>query len=491
IGGMWKSKIGSILLVVAALGVGWFVVASEPKLASFIDANENIKSVFPTSTVATLRTEYPFRLGLDLAGGSRLVFRADVSKTEPSEVNDAMAALRDVIDRRVNILGVSEPVVTTEKSFTGDEYRLVVELPGVTDLDKAAQAIGETPVLEFKTLKEDYDAIVAKNQTILETQAQTPQTVTIGDDGVATIDVNPQQGELVDPYITTSLGGRQLSKATLQFDPTTRQPIIALQFNEEGAKLFEEITGANIGKPVAIFLDNQPLSIPVVQQKITGGQAVITGEFTPQEARALVGRLNSGALPLKVELIGSQVVGATLGGDSVEKGVKAASYGFLLIALFLILWYRLPGVLAVIALSAYVAIMLAFFKLIPVVLTAAGIAGFIISMGLAVDANVLIFERMKEEMRAGKNIKEAVALGITRAWSSIRDSNTASLISAAILFWLGSSVVKGFALTLGLGVLTSLFTAIVITRLFLMGVAGKQNGRFARFLFSNGLNSGK
>ena len=480
---MWKSKIGSILLVLAALGIGWFVVGSEPKLASFIDTNENVKGAFPTSTVANLRATYPFRLGLDLAGGSRLVFRADVSKTEASEVGEAMASLRDVIERRINILGVSEPVVTTEKSFNGNEYRLVVELPGVTNLDQAAKVIGETPLLEFKTIRPDgpeKDKIIKARQDL--------SNMVVNEKGEIVITAESQ----MDPdFIDTALGGGQLSKATLQFDPTTRKPIIALQFNDEGAKLFEEITEANIGKPVAIFLDGSPLSIPTVQQKITGGQAVITGDFTPQEARDLVGRLNSGALPLKVELIGSQVVGATLGVDSVEKGVKAAAYGFLLIALFLILWYRLPGVLAVIALSTYVAIMLAFFKFIPVVLTAAGIAGFIISMGLAVDANVLIFERMKEEMRAGKSIKEAVALGITRAWSSIKDSNTASLISAIILFWLGSSVVKGFALTLGLGVLVSLFTAIVITRLFLISVAGKQNGRFARFLFSNGLNSGK
>jgi len=480
---MWKSKIGSILLVLAALGIGWFVVGSEPKFASFIDTNENVKGAFPTSTVANLRATYPFRLGLDLAGGSRLVFRADVSKTEASEVGEAMASLRDVIERRINILGVSEPVVTTEKSFNGNEYRLVVELPGVTNLDQAAKVIGETPLLEFKTIRPDgpeKDKIIKARQDL--------SNMVVNENGEIVITAESQ----MDPdFIDTALGGGQLSKATLQFDPTTRKPIIALQFNDEGAKLFEEITEANIGKPVAIFLDGSPLSIPTVQQKITGGQAVITGDFTPQEARDLVGRLNSGALPLKVELIGSQVVGATLGVDSVEKGVKAAAYGFLLIALFLILWYRLPGVLAVIALSTYVAIMLAFFKFIPVVLTAAGIAGFIISMGLAVDANVLIFERMKEEMRAGKSIKEAVALGITRAWSSIKDSNTASLISAIILFWLGSSVVKGFALTLGLGVLVSLFTAIVITRLFLISVAGKQNGRFARFLFSNGLNSGK
>ncbi len=479
---MWKSKIGSILLVIAALGIGWFVVGSEPRLQSAVDSN-GVRGVFPTSTIASIQREYPFRLGLDLAGGTRLVFKADVSKTDPNEVGSAMASLRDVIERRINILGVSEPVVTTERSFNGDEYRLVVELPGVTNLDEAARVIGETPLLEFKTVRPDgpeKDKIIKARQDLAN--------MVVDENGF--INITPESQ--MDPdFVDTALGGGQLSRATLQFDPTTRKPIIALQFNEEGAALFEKITEENIGKPVAIFLDGSPLSIPTVQQKIAGGEAVITGDFTPQEARELVGRLNSGALPLKIELIGSQVVGATLGTDSVERGVKAALFGFLFIAIFLIIWYRLPGLLAVIALGSYVLLMLAFFKLIPIVLTAAGIAGFVISMGLAVDANVLIFERMKEEMRSGKTIKESVALGMTRAWSSIKDSNIASLISATILFWLGTSVVKGFALTLGLGVLTSLFTVLVLTRVFLLAVAGKQNGAFARFLFSNGFTSGK
>lgn len=477
---MWKIKIGSTLLILLALAIGWFVAGSEPKLATFTKSNAFLTTIFPDAYVEKIRTEYPFRLGLDLAGGSRLIFKADVSKTDPSEINNRMASLRDVIERRINIFGVSEAVVTTEKSFTGNEYRLVVELPGVTNLDQAAKTIGETPLLEFKTIRpegEEKEKIKKARQAYIDSF----------NSGSGTILITPESQ--MDPeLIDTPLGGGQLTKASLQFDQTTRKPVISLQFNDEGAKLFEQITEANIGKPVAILLDGSLLSAPTVQQKITGGQAVINGEFTPQEARELVGRLNSGALPLKVELIGSQVVSPTLGVDSVAKGLKAASYAFVIIALFLIFWYRLPGLLAVIALSSYVVIMLALFKLIPVVLSAAGIAGFIISIGLAVDANILIFERMKEEMRSGKSVKEAVALGISRAWSSIKDSNIASLISATILFWLGTSVVKGFALTLGLGILVSLFTSIVLTRVFLISIAGNQNSRLARFLFSNGFS---
>lgn len=479
---MWKTKLGSLALVCMAVAIGWFVAGSQ---SEFQQAAQTYRLgwLFPTSTVQNLQSEYPFRLGLDLAGGSRLVFKADVSQVDPNEVGNAMESLRDVIERRVNILGVSEPVVTTERSFNGDEYRLVVELPGFTNLDDAARAIGETPLLEFKTVRPDgpeKDAIIQARQNLAN--------LVVDEEGY--INITPESQ--MDPdFVDTPLGGGQLSKATLQFDPTTRQPVIALQFNDEGAALFEKITEENIGKPVAIFLDGFPLSIPVVQQKISGGQAVITGEFSPQEARELVGRLNSGALPLKIELIGSQLVGATLGDDSVESGVRAVAIGFLVIAIFLVAWYRLPGLLAVIALATYVVIMLAFFKFIPVVITAAGIAGFIISMGLAVDANVLIFERMKEEMQNGKSVKDSVALGVSRAWSSIKDSNIASLISATILFWLGTSVVKGFALTLGLGVVVSLFTVLVVTRVFLLAVAGSQNGPLARFLFSNGLGTGK
>jgi len=226
----------------------------------------------------------------------------------------------------------------------------------------------------------------------------------------------------------------------------------------------------------------------VVREEIPNGQAVISGNFNPNEAKLLVGRLNSGALPVPISLISTQTIGATLGETAVNAGVKAAIIGFLLIALFLILWYRLPGLIAVLSLIIFITIILAFFKLLPVTLSAAGMAGFIISIGIAVDANVLIFERIKEELRSGRTIAEAVKLGFHRAWFSIRDSNISSLIAALILFWFGTSLIKGFALTLGMGVIISMFSAITISRIFLSAFVFVGEGKVARFLFSSGIS---
>jgi protein-export membrane protein SecD len=380
-----------------------------------------------------------------------------------------MDALRDVIERRVNLFGVSEPVVQIEgASFvSGGEQKLIVDLPGVTDVEKATTMIGQTPLLEFKT----------------EAPANAPQKVSIGEDGKATIAASER-------FVSTELTGRYLKKATLEFDQNTREPRVALQFDETGTRLFAEITKANVGKTVAIYLDGSPISIPVVRQEIPDGQAIISGSFNPTEARQLVGRLNSGALPVPISLLSKQTIGASLGGTAVKAGVKAGVIGFVLVALFLILWYRLPGLVAVVSLSIFVSIMLALFKLIPVTLTAAGIAGFIISMGIAVDANVLTFERIKEELREGRTIADAVKLGFSRAWSSIRDSNTSSIITAIILFWFGTSLIKGFALTLGLGVLVSMVSAITISRIFISTLAFMKENKVTRFLFSSGITSG-
>jgi len=458
---MWKTRLIATMLLIAGLGVGYFDYVSQ------VDAGS--------------RAYKPFSLGLDLSGGAHLVYRADISSIPQEEVKDATAALRDVIERRVNIFGVSEPIVQTERAGAlaeGEDagtYRLIVELPGVTDVKTATEMIGATPVLEFMTRKSDADFIEYQDTLFAyEERGEKPSS------------------ELVDTvYDHTGLTGRFLQTASLAFDQTTGEPYVLLDFNKEGKELFAEITRENIGEPVAIFLDRNlgnilPITEPIVREEISGGTAQISGNFTAEEAKLLVGRLNSGALPVDhLELISTQTIGPTLGMEAVNSGIKAALWGLGFVGLFLILWYRLAGLVASLALGMYVAIMLAVFKLIPVTLTAAGVAGFILSVGIAVDANILIFERMKEELRSGKKIKEAIEEGFARAWLSIRDGNLSSIITAVILFWFGTSLIEGFALTFGLGILASMLSAIVISRTFLLAIA-VQN-RTMRVLLRSGV----
>lgn len=456
---MWKKLILTLIILILGTGVGLFIYKSEYKLNPKFGSE---KAFFQN---------HQFRLGLDLSGGSHLIYKADVSAVASGEVGESMDALRDVIERRVNLFGVSEPVVQIQEgSFVSgnNDEKLIVDLPGVTDVEKATAMIGQTPLLEFKT----------------EAPKDAPQEVKVGPDGKIDLDLSSR-------YVATNLTGRYLDKAVLEFDQNTREPRVSLKFNAEGTKLFAEITKANVGKTVAIFLDGSPISTPVVREEILDGQAVISGSFTPTEARQLVGRLNSGALPVPISLLSKQTIGASLGESATGAGVKAGVIGFIFIALFLILWYRLPGLVAVISLGIFAVIMLALFKLIPVTLTTAGIAGFIISMGIAVDANVLIFERIKEELHLGRSIADSVSSGFSRAWSSIRDSNTSTFITALILFWFGTSLIKGFALTLGMGVIVSMFSAITISRVFLSLLSYMKENKFTRFLFSSGLSSGK
>jgi protein-export membrane protein SecD len=442
---MIKKRIFAVLVLIVGFGLGWAVFRSEA----------------PNPPQAL--SKYPFRLGLDLSGGTHLLYSADVSKLSSSQIDDSMNALRDIIERRVNLFGVGEPIVQVQTgSFgSGGDQRLSVELPGVTDIASAIQMIGQTPFLEFRQ------------------QSDEPQQVVVGPDGTASIDPNGN-------FVATPLNGKYLKSSQLSFNPTTGEPIVNLNFNDEGAKLFEEITRANIGKTLAIYLDGAPISAPVVREAISGGQAQISGNFTPTEGRELVGRLNSGALPVPISLISTETIGATLGEQAVNSGVKAALIGFIVIAIFLLVWYRLPGLVATFALAIYVAITLTLYKLIPVTLSTAGIAGFIISIGMAVDANILIFERFKEERKLGHGVQDAISAGFSRAWLSIRDANTASIIIAIILFWFGSSLIKGFALTFGLGVVVSLISAIGITRVFLRALPTMENSKIGRFLFSNG-----
>lgn len=466
---MWRKRIIALLLLLAGTGVGYFIYISEYN---------------PEHKLAM-----PFRYGLDIQGGTQLVYQADTSQIAPGEVRDNMSALRDVINRRIDLFGVSEAMVQVEEAGTlsGDPtQRLIVELPGVTDIAQAVDLIGQTPLLEFKTMRPEGEERTA----MIEAQENAQKAL-------ANPDITEAERTMIisnpllyqDPYfVPTSLTGAFLEKATVQFDQTTSQPLVQLTFTDEGRKLFAEITKANVGKQVAIYLDGSPISTPVVQEPILDGNAQISGDFNVQTARELVGRLNSGALPVPIALLSTQTIGATLGERALDAGVRAGIVGILVVAVFLLLWYRLPGLISVIALAIYVALMLAIFKLIPVTLTAAGIAGFILSIGMAVDANILIFERMKEELKKGKDIVDAIDDGFARAWLSIRDSNISSILSAAILFWFGTSMVKGFALTLGIGVLVSMFSAITVSRTLLMALGTRGNSKAIRFFFGNGLN---
>jgi len=393
--------------------------------------------------------EKEFMLGLDLQGGAELLYEADLSGLDPDTYSQAMDGLRDVIERRINTLGVREPEV--EAVISGDSYRLKVRIPGITDPQEAIKEIGRTPYLEFQELKDNYEEIQEKNQLVEETG----------------------EGEMENFFQPTELTGQYLEAAGIAFDSNTNQPYITLQFNEQGAKLFEEITGRNIEKPLAMSIDGEILSAPNVSEQISGGTAQITGEFTTEEAKFLARNLNAGALPVPIgEPISMMTVGPTLGMVSLQKSLKAGFFGILAIIAFLIIIYRLPGLLASIALLIYGVLLLALFKLGSFTLTLSGIGGFILSLGMAVDANILIFSRMREEIRSGKDLVISVDEGFKRAWTSIRDGNLTTLMVGLILFGVGTSFVQGFATTLCLGILISMFSAVFVSRSFLMVLAG-------------------
>jgi preprotein translocase subunit SecD len=435
----------------------------------------------------------PFRLGLDLSGGSYLVYVADTSEVAEAEVPDAMDSLRDVIERRINAFGIAEPKVQTERhsiGVDGVEERLIVELPGVTDLDEAVELIGQTPLLEFRTEVSEVEQLIIDSEISERIQSSSEDQLNE--------EVMAQLTELQNRrYQNTELTGKYLRRAQLQFSQAgvhggglSSRPIVGISFDSEGADLFEDITRENIGKTIAIYLDGQLVSAPMVNTAISGGQAVIEGDFDIEEAKTLVGRLNSGALPIPIELISTSTIGPSLGQDAVDAGVYAGIVGLILVAIVLVLWYRLPGLIAVIALGVYTAFMLWMFKFIPVTLTSAGIAGFIISIGIAVDANILIFERLKEEIRSGASIHDAISTGFKRAWASIRDANISSIISAIILFWFGTPLIKGFALTFGLGIMVSMLTAITFTRLMLLSLNNKERDtKLEKFLYGSGFNA--
>lgn len=564
--------------------------------------------------------ENQFRLGLDLQGGSQLIYQADVSNISDADKDDLLDGVRDVIERRVNTFGVSEPVIQINKTIDND-YRIIVELAGIKNVDDAIKEIGETPKLEFKeqdtenisideqslSLMNNYnqglqtkmDEILQKinegndfaqlaiaNNTPLKVSddPNSPGTENNGDLGwinendpenynlvkdlsvgqISSVFENEnfikvlkledkRMGEesklqeykvreialikMTEDYLksmsenwkNTELTGKNLKRAVLQFNPNDNRPEVSLEFDEEGSQLFEQITERNVGRPVAIYLDDYPISVPNVNEKISGGKAVISGNFTIDEAKELVQRLKAGALPVPIELINQKTVGATLGHQSIVDSLEAGIIGIILVALFMLIFYRFFGLSSVFSLIIYGLSVLAIFKALPlafsltfgllfvalilmafdelkildfpltilfvaigvvlfvyglnsVTLTLAGVAGFILSIGMAVDANVLIFERIKEEVRSGRSLRDAVDEGTRRAWSSIRDGNFSTLLMCLVLMSFGTGVLKGFGTTLFIGVSISMFSAIVITRSFLLVFLGKKMEKMG-FLF--------
>jgi protein-export membrane protein SecD len=401
----------------------------------------------------------PFKTGLDLRGGAHLLYEADLSKVKREDRESSMNGLRDVIERRVNYTGTKEPVVQVEKA--GQKYRLIVELAGVSDIKKAIEMIGQTPTLDFReemSLEQRQNIVKMLPESeiqryIQDIEKQTGKKIT-----------KDQVAEYLPLYKQTKLTGKYLKTAKLDFDQNSYKPIVSLEFNKEGAKIFKELTKKNIGKKLAIYIDNQIISSPTVQEEITGGKAQITGEFTTEEAKKLARNLSAGALPAPIKLISQQTIGASLGQSSVKKSINAGTIGFLLVILFMILVYKFSGFLSDIALLFYSVILLALFKLMPVTLNLSGIAGFILSLGMAVDANVLVFERLKEEFGEGIDFDTAVDNAFHRAWPAIRDGHLTTLITCVILYMFASGFVRGFALTLALGNLCSMFSAMIVTK---------------------------
>lgn len=627
--------------------------------------------------------EAPFRLGLDLSGGTSLTYDLDLSVIATGDRLDAAQGARDVIERRVNMFGVSEPNVQINKTAQGN-YQISVELAGVKDVNQAIKMIGETPLLQFKELNEERKELTDEEKTLMDdynkkaeikagdvlgkvlsggnfeelakdfsedentkvnggslgwiSSRENPEIVTIAEklevgqtntnlqktsqgyeivkvedkrpktqDGQPVVEVkaahllicyqgatscesglDKQQaldkisklkeeatsanfaelvkqnstepgardsaGELgwfsngamvkefeeavmsmskdeiagpvesqfgyhliykqderpvtdyklrhifiktqsiadilgnIDEWKTTELTGKYLKRAAVQFNPQDNSPEVALDFDSEGGKIFEDITGRNIDKPVAIFLDGYIISQPNVSQKITGGQAVISGRFNIVEAKTLAQRLNAGALPVPINLVNQQAIGASLGQSSVNNSMTAGLIGLAMVAIFMVIFYRLPGILSIVSLLIYGSLLMAIFKIWPVTMTLSGIAGFILSIGMAVDANVLIFERIKEELKTGKPLGNAINEGFSRAWPSIRDGNYTTLITCFILTQFLTGSIKGFAITLALGVLVSMFSAIVVTRNLLRLLI---NSKLADKLWLFGANIGR
>lgn len=406
----------------------------------------------PDIKVPLLGERKGLRLGLDLRGGTHLVLEADLSQIGPGEnPEDAVKGAMGIIERRVDAYGVTEPVIQRQPGGN----RILVQLPGVKDIDEAVRLIGKTAQLEFYEPKLD-----ERGEQLRDKEGKLQWIPAKAKDS------REQEVALTGKYLKRN--------AFVDIQQTTNEPLVHFEWDKEGAILFEQITTRLVGKPLGIFLDNELVSYPTVKSVIKD-KGVIEG-LTIDEARLLSIQLNAGALPVPLKIVQQQDVDAILGADSLKKSLLAGEIGIALTLLLMLLYYRLPGLLADIALLIYGVLMLAIFKVVPVTLTLAGIAGFLISIGMAVDANVLIFERLKEELRAGRTLGAAVEAGFERAWSAIFDSNITTLIACGVLYWFGSrfgaSAVMGFAFTLAIGVVVSMLSAVFISRTFLRAILG-------------------
>jgi protein-export membrane protein SecD len=412
---------------------------------------------------ANFNQDFPIRQGLDLQGGIQVLLQADVPPGQTVDP-DAMNAAVGIVQSRVNALGVSEPLVQPAGG-----NRIVVELPGVKDPNAAIQTIGQTGTLEFI----DAGSTYLPTGTVVTTTLGGTSTTPAATPTAANATPAPTS-PFANQTFKTVLTGKDLQTASVGFDQVNR-PEIDFVLTSSGAKTFADYTSANVGKYLAITMDKKVIECPVIQSPITGGRGVINGGqgagFTLQSAQNIVIQLKYGALPVPLKVVDSNQVGPTLGAEAIRQSIIAGAIGLGIVLTFMLLYYRLPGLLADLALIIYAAVAFSIFRIIPVTLTLAGIAGFILSIGMAVDANILIFERMKEELRGGRTLRAAIDAGFGRAWTSIRDSNFSTLITCAILFWFGmtfgASIIQGFALTLAIGVVVSLFTAVLVSRTFL------------------------
>ncbi len=416
-----------------------------PIINKAISIHKTFPGFYPNFLIGPLhiQKDLAFKEGLDLQGGTQITLEANMKDVPKDQRQQALDSAKAVIEQRINLFGVSEPLVQTAQ--TSNDYRVIVEIPGVTDVNQAVNLIGQTAKLTFWEPGASGSAQTASPSAL-------PQGMT----------------QVIGPNaVKTNLSGADLKQASVTFDQNTGKPQVQLLFTADGARKFADITKRNVGKVVAIALDNQVIEAPRVNEAILGGSAVITGGFTTDQAKTLSIQLNAGALPVSLSVLQQHTIGATLGSQSLERSLVAGLLGFVVIVVFMVVLYGRLGVIASVALTIYTLLVLSLFRLIPVTLTLAGIAGFILSIGIAVDANILIFERMKEELRRGKARETAMELGFSRAWPSIRDSNISGLITSTILYIFGTSIIRGFALTLALGIVVSMFSAITITRTFL------------------------